>query len=88
MPEPGLTSEVKHENKFNIYISAITSMRIDRHNRIPTTDLRLIRRMVRITGTEALLHLKQLICGPVSERVKRKTYSRSRKKQTQCLTPR
>ena len=47
MPEPGLTSEVKHENKFNIYISAITSMRIDRHNRIPTTDLRLIRRMVR-----------------------------------------
>ncbi|NLX63358.1 MAG: nucleoside kinase [Clostridiaceae bacterium] len=44
---PRLTSEVKQENKFNIYISAITSMRIDRHNRIPTTDLRLIRRMVR-----------------------------------------
>jgi uridine kinase len=44
---PGLTSEVKQENKFNIYISAITSMRIDRYNRIPTTDLRLIRRMVR-----------------------------------------
>jgi len=44
---PGLTREVKPENKFNIYISAITSMRIDRHNRIPTTDLRLIRRMVR-----------------------------------------
>lgn len=44
---PGLTSEVKPENKFNIYISAITSMRIDRYNRIPTTDLRLIRRMVR-----------------------------------------
>jgi uridine kinase len=44
---PGLTSEVKQENKFNIYISAITSMRIDRHNRIPTTDLRLVRRMVR-----------------------------------------
>ncbi len=44
---PRLTSEVKSENKFNIYISAITSMRIDMHNRIPTTDLRLIRRMVR-----------------------------------------
>ncbi len=44
---PGLTSEVKQENKFNIYISAITSMRIDRYSRIPTTDLRLIRRMVR-----------------------------------------
>jgi len=44
---PKLTSEIKQENKFNIYISAITSMRIDRHNRIPTTDLRLIRRIVR-----------------------------------------
>jgi uridine kinase len=44
---PRLTSEVKGDNKFKIYISAITSMRIDMHNRIPTTDLRLIRRMVR-----------------------------------------
>ncbi len=44
---PKLTSEVNEENKFKIYISAITSMRIDMHNRIPTTDLRLIRRMVR-----------------------------------------
>lgn len=44
---PRLTGDVKLENKFNIYISAITSMRIDRHNRIPTTDLRLVRRMVR-----------------------------------------
>lgn len=44
---PRLTSEVSNDNKFNIYISAITSMRIDRHNRIPTTDLRFIRRIVR-----------------------------------------
>ena len=44
---PRLTSEVDENKKFKIYISAITSMRIDRHNRIPTTDLRFIRRMVR-----------------------------------------
>lgn len=44
---PRLTSEVDNESKFNIYISAITSMRIDKHNRIPTTDLRFIRRIVR-----------------------------------------
>jgi len=44
---PGLTSKVKEENKFKIYISAITSMRIDMHNRIPTTELRLLRRIVR-----------------------------------------
>lgn len=44
---PRLTEEVEEKNKFKIYISAITSMRIDRHNRIPTTDLRFIRRIVR-----------------------------------------
>lgn len=44
---PRLTRDVKHENIFKIYISAITSMRIDQHNRIPTTDLRLLRRIVR-----------------------------------------
>lgn len=44
---PRLTSEIREENKFKIYVSAITSMRIDMHNRIPTTDLRLLRRIVR-----------------------------------------
>lgn len=44
---PRLTAEVAEESKFKIYISAITSMRIDRHNRIPTTDMRFIRRIVR-----------------------------------------
>lgn len=44
---PRLTAEVDEDSKFKIYISAITSMRIDRHNRIPTTDMRFIRRIVR-----------------------------------------
>lgn len=44
---PRLTAEVSEDSKFKIYISAITSMRIDRHNRIPTTDMRFIRRIVR-----------------------------------------
>jgi uridine kinase len=44
---PRLTDEIDENSKFKIYISAITSMRIDRHNRIPTTDNRLIRRIVR-----------------------------------------
>lgn len=35
------------ESKFKIYISALTSLNIDKHNRIPTTDGRLLRRMVR-----------------------------------------
>lgn len=39
------------ESKFKIYISALTSLNVDEHNRIPTTDGRLIRRMVRDART-------------------------------------
>ena len=39
------------ESKYKIYISALTSLNIDEHNRIPTTDGRLIRRMVRDART-------------------------------------
>lgn len=39
------------ESKFKIYISALTCLNIDEHNRIPTTDGRLIRRMVRDART-------------------------------------
>lgn len=35
------------ESKFKIYISALTQLNVDEHNRIPTTDGRLIRRIVR-----------------------------------------
>ncbi|NLM09789.1 MAG: nucleoside kinase [Clostridiaceae bacterium] len=44
---PKLTEEVSENSKFKIYISAITSMQIDKQNRIPTTDLRFVRRIVR-----------------------------------------
>lgn len=39
------------ESKFKIYISALTSLNIDEHNRIPSTDNRLLRRMVRDART-------------------------------------
>ena len=39
------------ESKFKIYISALTQLNIDEHNRIPTTDGRLLRRMVRDART-------------------------------------
>lgn len=38
-------------SKYKIYISALTSLNVDEHNRIPTTDGRLIRRMVRDART-------------------------------------
>lgn len=42
-----LTSAVPREQKVKIYVSALTQLSIDNHNRIPTTDTRLIRRIVR-----------------------------------------
>ncbi len=42
-----LSYSLPKESKFKIYISALTQLNIDEHNRIPTTDGRLIRRMVR-----------------------------------------
>ena len=46
-----LTYKLAAENKFKIYISALTQLNIDEHNRIPTTDGRLIRRIVRDART-------------------------------------
>lgn len=42
-----LTSAIPRENKFKIFISALTQLNIDNHNRISTSDSRLIRRIVR-----------------------------------------
>jgi len=44
---PRLIQEVPHERAFRVYVSALTALNIDRHNRIPTTDVRLVRRIVR-----------------------------------------
>lgn len=42
-----LTPYIPKEEKFKIYISPLTQLNIDAHNRIPTTDERMLRRMVR-----------------------------------------
>lgn len=46
-----LSFSLPDESKFRIYISALTQINIDEHNRIPTTDGRLIRRIVRDART-------------------------------------
>lgn len=46
-----LSYSLPRESKFKIYISALTQLNIDEHNRIPTTDGRLLRRMVRDART-------------------------------------
>jgi uridine kinase len=49
-----LSYSLPRENKFKIYISALTQLNIDEHNRIPSTDGRLIRRMVRDARTRGI----------------------------------
>ena len=46
-----LTSSIPRENKFKVYVSALTQLNIDDHNRMPTTDVRILRRIVRDNRT-------------------------------------
>jgi uridine kinase len=46
-----LSYSLPRESKYKIYISALTQLNVDEHNRIPTTDGRLLRRMVRDART-------------------------------------
>lgn len=48
---PIMTSKIAADSKYKIYISALTTLNVDEHNRIPTTDARLIRRIVRDART-------------------------------------
>ena len=44
---PNLVPQIPPETVYRVYISCLTQLNIDAHNRIPTTDTRLLRRMVR-----------------------------------------
>lgn len=44
---PALTSHVAEQMKYRIYVSALTTLALDNHNWVPTTDNRLLRRIIR-----------------------------------------
>ncbi|MCX7836307.1 MAG: nucleoside kinase [bacterium] len=44
---PDLLTEIDTKNVLKIFVSALTNLNIDRHSRIPTSDMRLLRRLVR-----------------------------------------
>ncbi len=52
------------ESKFKIYISALTQLNLDEHNRIPTTDARLLRRIVRDARTRGASAQKTISMWP------------------------
>jgi len=56
-----LTPSIPRDSKFKLYVSALSQLNLDDHNRIPTSDNRLLRRMVRdsqFRGKEARFTLK------------------------------
>lgn len=56
-----MTPQIPAPEKFKIYVSALTQLNLDNHNRLPTTDSRLFRRMIRDTryrGYDALATLR------------------------------
>ncbi len=59
-----MSYELPAESKFKIYISALTTLNIDEHNRIPTTDARLIRRIVRDARTRGASAKKTIQMWP------------------------
>lgn len=59
---PRLTADIDDHFKYRVYVSALTTLAIDDHNWVPTTDNRLLRRIVRdykYRGTSALDTLKR-----------------------------
>lgn len=48
---PRLVYSIANETLFRVYVSALTQLNLDRHNRVPTTDTRLIRRITRDART-------------------------------------
>ncbi len=59
---PELTSSVPEEMKYRVYVSALTTLSIDDHNWVPTTDNRLLRRIIRdhkYRGTSAIDTLRR-----------------------------
>ncbi|MDR3115028.1 MAG: nucleoside kinase [Treponema sp.] len=56
-----LTPQIDRDTQFKLYVSALTQLNLDDHNRIPTSDHRLLRRMVRdyqFRGTNAVSTIK------------------------------
>lgn len=59
---PELTAQIPEEQKFRVYASALTTILLDNHNYIPTTDNRLLRRIIRdykYRGVSALETIKR-----------------------------
>lgn len=65
---PRLTAMIPASQKFRIYVNALTQLNVDSHNRISTTDNRLIRRLVRDHQFRGYSPLRTLAMWPMVRR--------------------
>lgn len=82
-----LSHSLPRESKFKIYISALTQLNVDEHNRIPTTDGRLIRRMSATRGHAELAQPAPFPCGLRSAEARRRISSPTRRRRMWYLIP-
>lgn len=74
------------ESKYKIYISALTQLNVDEHNRVATTDGRLIRRLVRDSRTRGASAARTLgMWESVRKGRRKKIFSHFRSMQMRCL---
>lgn len=73
------------ESKYKIYISALTQLNVDEHNRVATTDGRLIRRLVRDSRTRGASAARTLGMWESVRKGEEKIFSRFRSMQMRCL---
>ena len=85
---PELTPQIPAENKYKIYVSALTTISLDDHNWIPTTDNRLLRRIIRDFNYRGIFSTKKPFrAGPAYVPVKTNGYSPIRKMPMSCSIP-
>lgn len=80
-----LTEKIPQEQKYKIYISALTVLNMDSFNRISTTDTRLVRRIVRDNQFRGYTAQNTIATWDNVNKGEEKIYSHSKKKLTAYL---
>ena len=83
---PELTAQIEEQYKYRIYVSAMTTILLDAHNYIPTTDNRLLRRIIRDYKYRGYSALIPSAAGPVYAREKTNGFSLIRRRPMLCST--
>ena len=83
---PELTSIIEDCYKYRIYVSVLTSISLDNHNWIPTTDNRLLRRIIRDYRFRGYSARDTIARWPSDAEVRTNGYSRIRRMRMRCST--